>query len=88
MGRYDGEYIDDGSCDPAHPTGTVQGCSPDPVLTHDGKTSKACRRCRCGKYSYHEEGCKEGRGPKPTVWEERECSECMGSGKIKVRVYL
>lgn len=40
-----------------HPTDIVMACSPDPVLTHDGETSQACRRCHCGRAGRHVDGC-------------------------------
>lgn len=42
---------------PQHPTDVVMACSPDPVLTHDGQTSQACRRCRCGRALQHVDLC-------------------------------
>lgn len=54
---------DPGDCEPGHPTSVVMDCSPDPVLTHDGETSTACRRCPCGSHGTHVEGCTIGRGP-------------------------
>lgn len=59
------DYYDDdwGGCEPNHPTSVVMDCSPDPVLSHDGVTSQACRRCRCNRMSHHVAGCAAGKGP-------------------------
>lgn len=52
---------------PNHPTIFVQDCSPDRVLSRDGQTSRACRRCGCGTATAHVGGCARGLGPKPRV---------------------
>lgn len=48
---------------PNHPTIFVRTCSPDPLLTHDGETSQACRTCGCGRAGAHVTGCTAGHGP-------------------------
>lgn len=64
-----------------HPTGNVLACSPDPVLTHDGRTSAACRGCDCGGRVQHMPGCARGFGG-PTQ-EERE-AERLAAKKATV----
>lgn len=69
--RTTGNTVIDSCDENQHPTDVVYDCSPDPVLTHDGRTSQACRHCACGKHTAHVTGCTSGLGPPRT-----DCEEC------------
>lgn len=74
---------------PNHPTIFVLSCSPDPVLTHDGATSQACRSCGCGRARGHAVGCTAGRGPAPPLTaDERWCLDVTDLADRIVEMFL